>query len=267
MSCFATIDLKKQKMIQALEYLSIMLGEALCSIEDYAKCIYQENLKKEKSKQNKLQNKNKDKAQSKELDKIPNLTLHYQKYNNFNAGNTMNKIELRNRVIYKIRNFSGGIEGYQKLFQQAYTYPEEFFSTDMTYIKYYLNILKDDINIVSYIKESFGIYEEEPKNNKHNIEEICVKEVKDYESSLGTSSNPSTQFYMKYCPTICNQANNIGKNAIEKLKENPNYQPKLDRDKPAEENIYYNNLSIQTFNHDYNSTNTKKRPSGDYDYI
>lgn len=267
----ATLSLQQQKIIQAQEYLSFMLGEVLCSIEDYAKYVYLEKLKQENSKSKTTKKetgkKNIDKTQKKELDKIPKLILHYQKYNNFNAGNNMNKMELRNRVILKIRNFKGGIEDYQYVYKQVYNYPEGFNSIDMINIEYYLNILKDDINLVEYIKESFGIKQEENKECSDKFEETCFNEVKMYEKSIGNFPNPSPKIYMKYGPSICNKANEIGKKAIEKYENNPTYKASIDRDKSIKENIYYKDSAIETFDAEINNVDTKNKPSGNHGFF
>ena len=267
MQTLATLSLNEQKMVQTLEYLSFMLGETLCAIEDYAKYVYLEKLNEENSKNKtaKETSKKNYKIQKKEL---PKMILHYQKYNNFNAGNNMNKMELRNRVILKIRNFKGGINDYQYIYRQPYTYPEGFNSTDKINIENYLNIINDDINLVKLIKETFGIKQEEIKVYNSKIEQVCYNEVKAYEDSLENSpSNPSPKIYMKYGPTVCNQANEIGKKAKEKYEKDQNYRPTLDRDKPIQDNLYYNNSTIKTFDEEIKNVNTKNKPSGNFDYI
>ena len=150
MQSLLNISKQKQEMIQAQEYIKEILGQFLCSLEDYANCISNGG-----------------------------KNYHYQKYNNFNAGNNSNSIELRNRVISKLKSFRGTREDYEKTFREYYTYPRQFENKDLKNIEIYLNMIKNDKDLCNYIKQVFSFNKNYGAN--FNYEEICIKQMKDYE--------------------------------------------------------------------------------------
>lgn len=223
-----SLNLQKQEMKQAQEYIKEMLGEFLCALEDYANCNSE------------------------------NQFSHYQKYNNFKAGKNRNKIELRNRVIFKLKRFKDSKEDYDFMFKTDYCYPNYFKIED---IETYLNCIKDDNELSSYVKLVFFNKE---LNKKNNIESICINQVKNYESN-NKNILPNPNIYGKYGPYICYNANLIGKQAAQKFMENQNYIPELEIDRPIEENIY-NRKENQFKNYDFeiDNFNTKKNQLNKY---
>lgn len=229
-------QLNKQEMIQAQEYIKEILGQFLCSLEDYANSIYNGG-----------------------------KNYHYQKYNNFNAGNNRNTIELRNRVISKLKSFIGNREDFEKMFRENYTYPKEFKNKDLKNIEIYLNIIKNDEDLCNFIKQVFSLNNNYEEN--FNFEEICVKQMKEYERSNGNNINPSPKVYGKYGPFISHNANLIGRRAAEKFRENPNYVPEIERDKPSYENIYNRNEEqFKKYDLDHNF-DAKRRPNQYEEYL
>ena len=230
------ISKQRQKMIQAQEYIKEFLGQFLCSLEDYA---------------NSYDNDRKN--------------YHYQKYNNFNAGNNRNQIELRNRVISKLKSFKSSREEYEIMFKEYYTYPKNFENKDLKNIESYLNIIKNDDDLCNYIKQIFSFN----KNNRENsnFEEICINQMKEYEISNGNNINPSPKIYGKYGPFICHNANLIGKEAKDKFRENPNYVPEIERDKPLNQNIYNRNEEqFRQYDLEHNF-DAKRRPNQYSEYL
>ena len=233
MQSLLNISKQKQEMIQAQEYIKEILGQFLCSLEDYANCISNGG-----------------------------KNYHYQKYNNFNAGNNSNSIELRNRVISKLKSFRGTREDYEKTFREYYTYPRQFENKDLKNIEIYLNMIKNDKDLCNYIKQVFSFNKNYGAN--FNYEEICIKQMKDYERSNDNNINPSPKIYGKYGPFISHNANLIGRGATEKFLENPNYIPEIERDKPSYENIYNRNEE-EFMKHDLDRNFDAKRRPNQYD--
>jgi hypothetical protein len=227
------ISKQKQEMIQAQEYIKEILGQFLCSLEDYANSIYNGG-----------------------------KNYHYQKYNNFYAGNNSNPIELRNRVISKLKSFRGSRDDYEKMFKEYYPYPKQFENKDLKNIESYLNIIKSDKDLCNYIKQVFSFNKNYGENSY--FEEICIKQMKEYERSNGNNINPSPKVYGKYGPFISHNADLIGTGAAEKFRENPNYIPEIERDKPSYENIYNRNEE-QFRKYDLESNFDAKRRPNQYD--
>ena len=156
-------------------------------------------------------------------------------------------------------------EEYEIMFKEYYTYPKNFENKDLKNIESYLNIIKNDDDLCNYIKQIFSFN----KNNRENsnFEEICINQMKEYEISNGNNINPSPKIYGKYGPFICHNANLIGKEAKDKFRENPNYVPEIERDKPLNQNIYNRNEEqFRQYDLEHNF-DAKRRPNQYSEYL